>query len=181
MGRFVILALAVVCIGLSASEVAVAGPAPPPFTHELTFTNDTPFPADAMLAELSDYQWQIDLVDQPDRCPEPTIDSGGGFSANVEWGTLCVRPGEGVTLLVHGECDACPPPGTTHEWTHEDLGDADCNDSTDPIDAAVVLQFEAALLASITCDENADFNGNGVLNVIDAALILQLSAGLLVV
>jgi hypothetical protein len=147
----------------------------------MTFTNDTPFPADAMLAELSDYQWQIDLVEQPDRCPEPDVDGGFGFSANVTWGTLCLRPGEGVTLLLYGECDDCPPPDTTVVWTHEDLGDADCNDTTDPIDAALVLQFGAALIASITCDENADVNGSGALTVIDAALILQMSAGLLVV
>ena len=47
------------------------------------------------------------------------------------------------------------------------------------LDAALVLQFNAGLLGSLNCQQNADVNGDGEVNSIDAALILQFSAGLL--
>ena len=47
------------------------------------------------------------------------------------------------------------------------------------IDAAFVLQFNAGLLDSLPCEENADVNTDGSSNAIDALLILQFVAGLL--
>jgi hypothetical protein len=164
---------------LAASAYAVhATGTTEPFTHKMTFENDTPFPADALLVELSDYQWQIDMVGQPGRCPIADIDTGGGFEANATWGQLCVRPGESITLLMHGECDECQPPDTTVTWTHNDLGDSNCGGTTDPIDATLDLQLVAALIDTVPCEMNADFNGDGAITVIDATLTLQLSAGL---
>jgi len=57
------------------------------------------------------------------------------------------------------------------------IGDADCDGDVTSIDAALILQFTAGLLADIACD--ADANGNGRVDAIDAALVLQLTAGLL--
>ncbi len=59
------------------------------------------------------------------------------------------------------------------------VGDADCSGSVTSIDAALVLQLSAGLVASLSCEEFADANEDGELNSIDAALILQFVAGLL--
>ena len=63
------------------------------------------------------------------------------------------------------------PPGLT--------GDANCSGRVDSIDAALVLQFVAGLLPTLSCEENADANEDGAVNSIDATLILQYIAGLL--
>ena len=57
------------------------------------------------------------------------------------------------------------------------MGDASKDGSVDAIDAALVLQYDAGLLASI--NPNADVNNSGVINPIDAALILQYAAQLI--
>lgn len=58
-------------------------------------------------------------------------------------------------------------------------GDANCNDTADAIDAALMLQLNAGLLDSLACADNADVNGDGHVDSIDAALVLQFTAGLL--
>ena len=45
------------------------------------------------------------------------------------------------------------------------------------VDAAIVLQYDAGLLASINA--NADVNNSGEIDAIDAALILQYAANLI--
>jgi len=67
------------------------------------------------------------------------------------------------------------------------LGDANCDQRVDSVDAAFVLQFEAGLLwpnranpePALPCPFNADVRGDGHITSINAALILQYSAGLL--
>ena len=59
------------------------------------------------------------------------------------------------------------------------IGDANCNDNVDSIDATVVLQFVAGLLAGLPCADAADTNGDGDITSVDATLILQFTAGLL--
>jgi hypothetical protein len=166
-------------LGASAAPAGAEDPGASGFYHDVAFVNDSAFPADGLTATLSDYTWQIDLISQPDRCPEPDIDSGGGFSANLDWDTSCLWPGESVTLRLNGECDECPPPDTTNTWVHEWLGDADCSAVRDAVDAALVLQFRAGLIAGVACTLNADFNGDGEVTAVDALLILQLVAGLI--
>lgn len=58
-------------------------------------------------------------------------------------------------------------------------GDANCNGTVDPIDAALILQFNVRLISSLSCEQNADVNQDMTINAIDAALILQLVAGLI--
>ena len=58
-------------------------------------------------------------------------------------------------------------------------GDVNCNGIVDSVDAALILQFSAALLGSLPCTDNADMNGDGIIDPLDAALILQFVAGLL--
>ena len=58
------------------------------------------------------------------------------------------------------------------------MGDVNCDSTTNPVDAALVLQYLAGLVPSLPCAGNADVNRDGVVNAIDAAIILQFSAGL---
>lgn len=58
-------------------------------------------------------------------------------------------------------------------------GDANCDSVINAVDAALVLQLGAGLLASLPCQANADANGSGAVDSIDAALILQFTAGLI--
>ncbi|OGO53272.1 MAG: hypothetical protein A2148_09090 [Chloroflexi bacterium RBG_16_68_14] len=60
------------------------------------------------------------------------------------------------------------------------LGDADCDGEINSIDASIVLQFDAGLIASVECADSADVNGEGSANSVDAVLILQHEAGLIV-
>ena len=57
-------------------------------------------------------------------------------------------------------------------------GDANCLGSVDSIDAALVLQLEAGLVHSLTCQDIADVNEDRFINAIDATVILQFVAGL---
>ena len=57
-------------------------------------------------------------------------------------------------------------------------GDANCDGSTDPIDATVVLQLEAAFVSALACEHAADVNWDDDLHAPDAALTLQFAAGL---
>ena len=59
------------------------------------------------------------------------------------------------------------------------IGDVNCDGLVNSIDAALVLQFVAALLGSVSCPDAADVNGDADVTSVDAALILQFTAGLL--
>ena len=71
--------------------------------------------------------------------------------------------------------DTTPPPITTPTLGR---GDVNCDHNVDSIDAALLLQFNAGLLPSLACADDADVNQNGVINSIDAAIVLQFVAGL---
>ena len=57
-------------------------------------------------------------------------------------------------------------------------GDVNCNGRVDAIDAALVLQFVAAFLDVLSCQELADLNEDGVIDARDALFILWIAAGL---
>ena len=57
-------------------------------------------------------------------------------------------------------------------------GDVNCDDVTNSIDALYILQFEAGLIPSVPCPDNADVSLDGELTSDDALLILQFHAGL---
>ncbi len=59
------------------------------------------------------------------------------------------------------------------------LGDVNDDGDVNSIDALLVLQFDAEILAELPNAPSADVNQNGHVNSIDAALILQYDAGLI--
>ncbi len=59
------------------------------------------------------------------------------------------------------------------------MGDANCNDIVNALDAALILQFGAGLIGTLPCPTGADANADGFVNAIDGTLVLQLTAGLL--
>ena len=69
-----------------------------------------------------------------------------------------------------------PPPPMSEPGV---AGDANCDGQVNSIDAAVTLQYGAALLQTLPCAANANVNGDGMVNAIDVTLILQYGAGLL--
>jgi len=77
---------------------------------------------------------------------------------------------------VTATCTAEPSPT---EEPQPLLGDVDCDNDIDSIDATLVLQYVAEMIDSLDCADNADVNEDGVINAIDAAVILQITAGLL--
>ncbi len=59
------------------------------------------------------------------------------------------------------------------------LGDANCDERVNPVDAQVILQDSAGLIQGVPCPENADVNHSGSITVVDAQLILQFDAGII--
>ena len=59
------------------------------------------------------------------------------------------------------------------------VGDVNCSQSADSIDAILIMQFGAGLITALLCPEGGDTNLDGRINVLDAALILQLEGGLI--
>ncbi len=109
-------------------------------------------------------------------------------SGVVEWELRALRHGEAtVEISLTYEQSWCYPCGTnvitestTRVVTVKPLpGDVDCNAAANSIDAALVLQLVAALLAELPCEDVADVSQDGSVNALDATLILQYAAGLL--
>ena len=80
-----------------------------------------------------------------------------------------------LTVAPTNTATTAPPTATTPGL----LGDVNCNQAVDAIDAALLLQLIAGLLSSLDCEADADVNLDGNSNSIDVALILQFIAGLL--
>jgi hypothetical protein len=71
------------------------------------------------------------------------------------------------------------PPTATRTPVAKACGDVNDDGQVNSIDAALILQLEAGLIASLPNMPSADVNHDGHVNSVDAALILQLEAGLI--
>jgi hypothetical protein len=121
-----------------------------------------------------------DLVEVDYQCGAPseaiytiTMVQGSAFDATylVDEDYHFVDPIGGGAKTMTVRCFGTPEP--------IDYGDASCDGAVNSIDAAVILQYAAALLATLSCAANADVNGDGRVDPLDAALVLQYSAGLI--
>lgn len=59
------------------------------------------------------------------------------------------------------------------------IGDVDCDDVVDAVDAALILQYVAGLTPGLPLCGTPDANEDGFATAVDAALILQYAAGLI--
>jgi hypothetical protein len=118
---------------------------------------------------------------EADGCVDPE-NPGQAF---VETEVLEIPP-PALDLELRLQCGGPPPPTPTRTRTPtatppatlDQDGDVNCDDVTNAIDAALVLQRVAALLSAFACNAG-DVNEDGVVNSIDALIILQYSAGLI--
>jgi hypothetical protein len=101
--------------------------------------------------------------------------------ATLATGIKCWGDNSNGQLGDGGECGAtcAVPVDVLTGGSGAPNGDANCDETVNSIDAAIVLQVGAGLLSSAPCSEAADVNHNGSVDSIDAALILQFGAGLL--
>ena len=60
------------------------------------------------------------------------------------------------------------------------FGDVDCNEIVSSIDAALILQLDAALIGSLPCENKSDLDEDGTTDSTDALTILQFEAQLIV-
>ncbi len=105
-------------------------------------------------------------------------DSSGYFDSGLEdgvtyWYRVAAANEAGTSEysnVVFGTATVLPKPP---------VGDVSCDGEVDAIDAALVLQFGAALIGKLSCEKAADVNEDGAINAIDAVLILQFVAGLI--
>jgi hypothetical protein len=87
-------------------------------------------------------------------------------------------PPPALDLDLRLQCGGVPGPTPTPPGGIE-YGNVNCVGGVNSIDAALVLQFSASLVASLACQSAADVNEDGVVNSIDAAIILQFISGLI--
>lgn len=82
-----------------------------------------------------------------------------------------------VTCLAEGV--PTPTPKPTEPPPGAKKGDVNCDHLINAVDAALVLQLTAGLIASLPCQELGDLNHDGQVSSVDAAIVLQQDAGLL--
>jgi uncharacterized protein YkwD len=58
-------------------------------------------------------------------------------------------------------------------------GDVSCDDDTGSLDAALILQLNAHIIARLPCPDAGDVNQDGHVDAIDALIVLQHAAGLI--
>ena len=109
-------------------------------------------------------------------------------SDGAEWELRALRHGEATIEISLTYKQSWCYPCDTHVITESTArvvtvktlpGDVDCNAAVNSIDALLVLQLVAALLAELSCEDVADVNEDGSVNALDATMILQYAAGLL--
>ena len=117
------------------------------------------------------------------------------LGTEVSWQLTALRPGtQTFTVSVDYEKQVCTDPEdakTCHYQFFYDespeikilvqgiLGDVNCDGNVSSLDAALVLQYAAAIIDTLPCPDAADVDADGDIDAIDSLLILQYSAGLI--
>jgi hypothetical protein len=108
-----------------------------------------------------------------------------GATCGAETGFSADHPGLiTATLRVTAEvvaCGLCPTLQKEHSVAIAviAIGDFNCNNAVDSIDATLILQLTAALIQPFSCTGAGDANNDGYTNAIDVTLVLQYVAGLI--
>lgn len=84
-----------------------------------------------------------------------------------------VRDGDPMAIIPTPTPEASPTPVSPGR-----LGDVDCDDVVDSVDAALILQFAEGLLRMLPCESQADVDEDGQVGHRDAIMILEFEAGL---
>jgi hypothetical protein len=110
--------------------------------------------------------------------------SGDFFALNREDGELEQLYGSvdsagtlSGTFIINANEDVRGPITGTRTGGH--LGDVDCDEMADSIDASLILQWNAGLLTALPCPDFADITGDQMANSLDSILLLQFSAALI--
>ena len=103
------------------------------------------------------------------------IDAGPGDLLTPGNPPRPVVPAPALGLLAGDDVDAV----TCAALPDQAAGDVNCDGAVDSIDAALVLQYEAALLDALSCANGADVNEDGAIDSRDAMLILRFVARLI--
>jgi len=142
------------------------------------------------------YVIHLDDTDPPVlRLDSPASMTADFLGEEVSWELTVLRAGsQTFTLSVDYEkllCQEPEEPKTCHyEFFYDEspeikipvpaaLGDVNCDGDVSSLDAALVLQYAAAIIDALPCPEAADVDGDGDIDAIDSLLILQYVAGII--
>ncbi|MCH8064778.1 MAG: aryl-sulfate sulfotransferase [Chloroflexi bacterium] len=150
------------------------------FDHEESKIYDTdPFTADTDLDGLSDGDEVLTYGSDPLRV-DTDLDGLSDGDEVLIYGSdpsLADTDGDGFSdgaeILIYGTDPL------RAERLGDRLGDVNCDGDVSSIDAALVLQLTAGVLAFLFCGDFGDVDGDGNVTSIDAAIILQFTAGLI--
>ena len=165
-------------VAFDASEVLdVFGLYWAPSVPVVSVVNDTGRLADGLSMMPGGLVKGARVIENAPGCDDPAFRFEVTGQVDLVWDAACVAPGETVSVHIGMLWPVTEAP---YAWsTVVTFGDVSCDGAVDSVDAALVLQLEAGLIALLTCGGNADVNGDGRTDARDAALILQFTAGLL--
>lgn len=165
-----------------ATPTPIPTPTPTPFFFPETVLfacNDTGMPANALQVSVDSAANFTPLQMNAPGCPDPEITfippepSPLYQGVILNWGELCVDPGEAVVLVFGSDCPGCAATVNSHTWLIEPTatptpplayqGDVDCNKTVDSVDALGVLrdaagfdQPQCIVQGDVDCDEDRD-------------------------
>jgi hypothetical protein len=112
--------------------------------------------------------------------PNAIFDNIGDLKdGEMYWFRVVAENGAGRSMYSNiAKATAVGPPDTPVPTPPGNLGDTDGNGAINAIDAALVLQFDAALIDALPSTHRADANRDDAVDALDALLILQYVAKL---
>lgn len=169
-------------VGCAATQDGICNPHYNATTLRFTSTNIAGLQGDTVLASIGltcRVAGQGHLELSVSVLADATLGNPRPITAALQNGAVtCTSPGT-PTPTPTPTYSAPQPTGTPPGSLPKLPGDADCNRIVNSIDAELILQYVANLIASVPCPSDADVNHDGIINAVDAELTLQMTAGLL--